>query len=152
MAKMTIKGLDELIQKAEELGREPEAIVKKALFEGAGIVADAIRASVASIPVDESIATRARPKHGITGVEKAGLLSGIGISKMRVEDAAVNLVIGFNGTNADGKKNTTIMRRVESGTTLQAKTPAIRPAVNRSKGAAQDAMRKVFIDELEKSI
>ena len=150
MAKMTIKGLDEFIDKLEKAGQKPEAIVKKALYEGAGVVAEAIRAGVASLPVDESRGTRAKPKHGITGVEKSGLLSGIGISKMRVEDAKVNVAIGFNGTNADGKRNTTIMRRAESGTTTQQKTPAVRPAVNRSKAQAQNAMKEVFIEELEK--
>ena len=150
MAKMTIKGLDELIERLEKAGQKPEAIVKKALFDGAGVVADAIRSGVASLPVDESKGTRRNPKYGITGVEKAGLLAGIGISKMRVENETVNLVIGFNGTNADGTKNTTVMRRCESGVSWQRKTPAIRPAVNRSKSQAQDAMHKVFIDELEK--
>ena len=150
MAKMTINGLDELIARLEKAGRKPEAIVKQALYEGAGVVADAIRASVASIPENESKGTRAHPKLGITGVEKAGLLSGIGISQMRVENETVNLVIGFNGTNADGTKNTTVMRRAESGTSFQKKTPAVRPAVTRSKKAAQDAMQKVFTDELEK--
>lgn len=149
MAKMTIKGLDEFINRLEKAQRKPEDIVKKALYEGAGVVADAIRSSVASLPVDESHGTRARPKHGITGVEKAGLLSGIGISKMRTESAQVNVVIGFNGTNADGKKNTTVMRRAESGTTYQRKTPAVRPAINRSKTAAQNAMEQVFVEELK---
>ena len=149
MAKMQVKGLDEFIKKLEAAQRNPEKIVKKALYEGAGVVADAIRSNVASLPVDESHGTRARPKHGITGVEKAGLLSGIGISKMRTENAQVNVVIGFNGTNADGKKNTTIMRRAESGTSFQRKTPAVRPAVNRSKAAALDAIEEVFIKELD---
>lgn len=146
---MTIKGLDEFITKLEAAQREPEAIVKKALYEGAGIVADAIRSGVASVPVSES---NQRPKHGVTSVEKAGLLSGIGISKMRTEDGTVNVVIGFNGTNKDGKRNTTIMRRLESGTSYQAKYPVIRQAVNRSKANAQEAMQKVFTDELQKLV
>lgn len=149
MARMTIKGLDEFITKLEAAQREPEAIVKKALYEGAGIVADAIRSGVASVPVSES---NQRPKHGVTSVEKAGLLSGIGISKMRTEDGTVNVVIGFNGTNKDGKRNTTIMRRLESGTSYQAKYPVVRQAVNRSKANAQEAMQKVFTDELQKLV
>lgn len=149
MARMTIKGLDEFIAKLEAAQKEPEAIVKKALYEGAGIVADAIRSGVASVPVSES---KRRPKHGVTSVEKAGLLSGIGISKMRTEDGTVNVVIGFNGTNEDGKRNTTIMRRLESGTSYQAKYPVIRQAVNRSKANAQEVMQKVFTDELQKLV
>lgn len=150
MAKMTVTGLDELIKNIENAGKNPEPVVKKSLYYGAGVVASAIRASVASLPVDESHGTRARPKHGITGVEKAGLLDGIGISHMRTENAQVNVVIGFNGTNADGKKNTTIMRRAESGTSFQRKTPAIRPAVSRSKAVALNTIEKAFVKQMKK--
>lgn len=147
--KMTIEGLDELIARAEKAAKNPENIVKKALFDGAGVVTDAIRAGVASIPVSEN---KKRPKHGVTRAEKAGLLDGIGISKMRTEDAAVSVVIGFNGTNSEGHRNTTIMRRLESGTSYQAKYPVVRPAVRRSKADAQEAMREVFLKELNEII
>lgn len=149
MARMSIKGLDEFIEKLEAAGRRPESIVKMALFEGAGVVADAIRAGVSGIPTSEN---KRRPKQGVTADEKAGLLNGIGISHMRTEDETVNVVIGFNGTNAEGHKNTTIMRRLESGTSYQSKYPVVRPAVNRSRKAAQAAMQKVFTDELEKLV
>lgn len=149
---MKINGLDELIARLEAAGRQPEGIVKQALYEGAGIVADAIRSGVSGLQVNEAPGTRARPKTGVTSTEKAGLLHGFGISKMRKESDVVSVVVGFNGTNADGHKNTTIMRRVESGTSFQNKTPVVRPAVNRSKSAAQEAMRKVFTDELNELI
>lgn len=146
---MTIQGLDEFIRKLEEAGKQPENIVKKALYEGAGVVADAIRSGVRQIPTNDG---KRRPKTGVTPVERFGLLSGIGISKMRTEDGTVNVVIGFNGTNRDGKRNTTIMRRLESGTSYQQKYPVVRPAVNRSKAQAQEAMRRVFTEELQKLI
>lgn len=152
MAKMTVKGLDEFIDRLEALGRDPEETVKRVMYVGAGVVADAIRSGVGSMPVDESKGTRRNPKRGVTGTEKSGLLAGIGISHMQTESGKVNLAIGFNGENANGKKNTTVMRRAESGTSYQQKTPTVRPAVNRSKSAAMDAMQKAFKEELENVI
>ena len=46
MAKLTITGLDEYIEKLERLGKNSEGIAKQALYEGAGIVADEIRKEV----------------------------------------------------------------------------------------------------------
>lgn len=149
MAKMTIEGLDDFIRNLERAQKNPEEIVKKALYEGAGVVADAVRSGVAAIPVSEN---KKRPKHGVTRTEKEGLLSGIGISKMRTENAAVSVVIGFNGTNAEGRRNTTVMRRLESGTSTQAKYPVVRPATKRSKASAQEAMQKVFVEEMKKLV
>lgn len=147
MAKMTIKGLDELISNLEKLGRDPEGIVKMALYEGAGRMADAIRAGVNGIPVNEG---KGRNRSGITSSEKQGLLDGIGISKMRSEDGQVTAVIGFAGTNSDGHRNTTIMRRLESGTSYQAKYPVVRPAMNRTKTSVADAMQKTIVEETKK--
>lgn len=141
MAKMQVKGLDELIKKVEEAGKDPEELVKRALWEGAGLMADTIRAGVASIPTGE--------KREITETEKAGLLNGIGISHMRGENGSVSVVIGFNGTNADGKRNTTIMRRVESGSTSVRKRPTVRPAKNRARAAAMEAMRAQFEKDMK---
>lgn len=146
MAKMTIEGLDDFIRNLERAQKNPEEIVKKALYEGAGVVADAVRSGVAAIPVSEN---KKKPKHGVTRAEKAGLLNGIGISKMRMENAAVSVVIGFNGVNEEGRRNTTVMRRLESGTSTQAKYPVVRPATKRSKASAQEAMQKVFVEEMK---
>ena len=141
MAKMQVKGLDELIKKVEEAGKDPEELVKRALWEGAGLMADTIRAGVASIPTGE--------RREITETEQAGLLKGIGISHMREENGSVSVVIGFNGTNADGKRNTTIMRRVESGSTSVRKHPTVRPAKNRARAAALEAMRAQFEKDMK---
>ena len=84
MAKLTITGLDEYIEKLERLGKNSEGIAKQALYEGAGIVADEIRKEVENQPIDEKWGT---PEHQATGIrkkQKKGLLGnivdGMGIS------------------------------------------------------------------------
>lgn len=141
---ITVTGLDELIRKFEAAGKRPEGLVKRALYEGAGVMADAIKASVQSIPVDEKFGTENNPRNGVTAAEKTGLINGVGISHMREENGSVSVVIGFAGVNAEGEKNTTVMRRVESGTSRTRKHPTVRPAKNRTKTAAIAAMQQQF--------
>lgn len=148
MPKMEVKGLDELIKKTEAMGKNPTGYVKRALYVGAGLMADAIKSAVGSLPVSEH-GNKRHPQRGVTAVEKAGLVSGIGISKMSVSGEQVEIVIGFNGTNADGVKNTTTMRRVESGTSIRQKIPTIRPAANRTRAAAFAAMQEQFERDLK---
>ena len=51
MAKMTIKGLDEYAAKLQKLsGGEADKIMKRAVYEGAGRMADKIRAAIQALP------------------------------------------------------------------------------------------------------
>lgn len=148
MPKIEVIGLTELIKKAEQLGKKPTGYVKRSLYVGAGLVADAIKGAVGGLPVSGP-GNIGHKQKGVTAVEKAGLMSGIGISHMKVGDDSVEVVIGFNHTNADGVKNTTTMRRVESGTSIRQKIPTVRPAVNRTKAAAFSAMQRQFEKDLK---
>lgn len=148
MPKMKVEGLDQLIKKTEQLGKNPSGYVKRALYVGAGLMADAIKGAVGGLPVSDP-GNKRHKQRGVTAVEKAGLVSGIGISHMKTGSNTVEVVIGFNGTNADGVKNTTTMRRVESGTSIRQKIPTVRPAANRTKTAAFSAMQEQFAKDLK---
>ena len=141
---MKITGLDELIKKVEGMGKRPEGLVKRALYMGAGVMADAMKSAVGALPVDEHFGTKKDKRNVLTADQRAGLVDGLGISKMREEDGAVSVVIGFDGTNKDGERNTTVMRRVESGTSRTEKLPVIRQTKNRTRAAAMKAMREQF--------
>lgn len=141
MARLKVTGLDEMIRKVEAAGKQPEELVKRSLYEGAGLVADNLKAAVGAIPTGG--------KRQITSEQRAGLQSGIGISHMREENGSVSVVIGFNGQNPDGHKNTTIMRRVESGSSSTEKYPTVRPTARRSKAAAMAAMQKQFEEDIK---
>lgn len=128
----------------EQQAQHPEGLVKRAVYKGAGVMADIAKTAVDAIPVDENYGTEQKPRSGITSEEKASLVLGFGISRMDVRDGQVQVSIGFHGRNANGLKNSTVMRRVESGTSYMRKTPTIRPAANRGKAAAISAMREQF--------
>lgn len=149
MPRMEVKGLDDLIKSTEALAKNPAGYVKRALWVGAGMTADAIKAAVASLPVASEPGNKKHPMRGVTSVEKAGLVTGVGISRMYETGQTVEVVIGFNGENADGDKNTTTMRRIESGTSIRRKIPTIRPAVNRTRAKAFSAMQEQFARDLQ---
>ena len=85
----------------------------------------------------------------LTADQRAALVNGLGISRMREESGAVSVVIGFAGTNKDGERNTTVMRRVESGTSRTEKLPVIRQTKNRTRAAAMAAMREQFEEDIK---
>lgn len=128
-----------------------DELIGKAVFEGAGIVADAIRAGINALPESPS------SRHGLTAKQKQGLANGLGISRMKDEGGFVNVKIGFNGYNGHvskkfpkGQPNAMIARSAEKGTSYAPAQRFVAPAVNRTKDAAEHAMQDVVESGIEK--
>lgn len=137
MARITFKGLEEYEKKLSLLAKDTEQICGAAIYEGASIMADEIKAGIRSLPRK-------------TGVTQEGLEKGFGISKLREDNGFYNVKLGFAGYNANGEPNVMMARIMESGTSKVPKHPFVRPAVNRAKAAAQDKMAVVLDEEIEK--
>lgn len=127
MAKFTMKGLDEYVSALVALGRVSNGMIKRAVYDGAGVVADEVRAGIDSLPERE-------------GITKEGLREGLGLSQMKDEDGYINTALGFAGYNARGVPNILMARIMESGTSKVKKHPFIRPALARVKDRAVAAM------------
>ncbi len=148
MAKWIVgRGLDEYLSKLGNLAANSEEMCKMAGYEGAAVVADAIRANIQALPVGQ-------PKQGkVTAPQKAGLLDGFGISPFRNDSGYIHVKIGMDGYNSTvnkiypkGQPNAMIARSLESGNSKFPKHPFIGPAVNKSKKAAEEKM-KLVIDQ-----
>ncbi len=139
MARITFKGLEEYEKKLSLLAKDTEQICGAAIYEGASIVADEIKAGIRSLPRK-------------TGVTQKGLEEGFGISKLREDNGFYNVKLGFEGYNANGEPNVMMARIMESGTSKVPKHPFVRPAVNRAKAAAQERMAAVLDVEIEKIV
>lgn len=137
MARITFKGMEEYEKKLSLLAKDAEQICGAAIYEGASIMADEIKAGIRSLPRK-------------TGVTQEGLEKGFGISKLREDNGFYNVKLGFEGYNANGEPNVMMARIMESGTSKVPKHPFVRPAVNRAKAAAQDKMAAVLDEEIEK--
>ena len=153
MATLKTIGFDEYVDGLENIYEQSEKTVGKMIYEGAGTVADAVRASIASIPSREIYETSGGSRHqrGITDVERKGLSDTLGISRVRNDNGFINVRIGFDGYNdhvtanyPKGHPNSMVARSIESGTSWLDKTPFIAPAVAASRNKAEQVMEEIF--------
>ena len=163
MATFQFKRLEEYALKLSNLVANTEEIAGKAIYKAAGLVTDAVRKNIESLPErkgtkgHESYGTPERPLRGVTPKGKKGLLAGLGITPLGNEDGYWNVKIGFDGYNTvktkkypRGQPNQLVARGVESGTSWLEKTPFVAPAVRKTRKAAIAAMQEVIDTELEK--
>lgn len=158
MAKITFPGLNDYELMISKLSKGVDDIAGKAIYAGAGIVADAIKENIKDLPIVRGYGTEKDPlPGGVTAPQKAGLIDGLGISPMQNDAGFLNVKIGFDGYNAtktekypQGQPNQLVARGVESGTSWKQKKPFIRPAINASKSRAEAEMARILDQEIEK--
>lgn len=157
MAKIDFKGIDDYAKALGILWKDSENIVKKAVYEGADVVANEIKQGLRSIPVDERVGTKENPVEGVGRRQKADLIDGFGLSPMENKDGYINTKAGFDGYGSiktkkypKGQPLAMLMRSVESGTSFRKKTPVIRKAVMRARKAAEAKMAETVEGEIKK--
>lgn len=137
MAKMTVSTGEEFLLKLSRLSAGmASGIAKKAIYKGAGCVADEIKQQL----------------HNTVSEEATGdLEASIGITTMEQDaNGDWNAKIGFDGYDRNGTPNQLKARVLESGSSTRQKHPFIRPAVNRAKPKAEALMEQVIKEETEK--
>lgn len=156
MARLSVSGLDEYIEKLESIRKSAEGITRKTLYEGAGIAADALRAALDALPTDNDRSWGHRPR-GITDAQKASLAKGLGIAPFQSEEERIHTLIGFHGYSShktkkypQGQPLALIARIAESGTSFSKKTPFVRKAAKNAERKAELRMKEVFENEIEK--
>lgn len=159
MAKVKIKGLREYENKLLKLEHLTREMLGEAIYQGAGLVADAVKSSIESIPIDERYVTGGQMLYGITPDQKAGLRSGFGIARLRDDNGYLNVKLGFDGYNSQvtksypgGQPNSLIARSVNAGTSFRQRIPFIDNAVNQTRGAAEQKMTEVVETEIGKAM
>ncbi len=136
MAKVTFK-LGDYANKLVKLRSEYEEVAKKAVYEGASIVANEIRNNLENVVSDEA-----------TGE----LLNSLGISPIQRDKVGnFNAKVGFSGYDFKGVPNQLKARVLESGSSKQKKRPFVRPAISNTKSRVEKAMYRV-VDEAVKKI
>lgn len=163
MAKIDFKGIDAYAQALARMESGSEEIIKRAVYNGAAVVADAIKDGINSIPIQEGenglspIGTPENPLYGITRKQKGDLLDGFGLAPMENDGGYIQTKAGFDGYGSTrtkaypkGLPNVVLMRSVESGNSFRKKTPVIRRAVTKSRKPAEKVMDETINSELEK--
>lgn len=163
MAKIFFKGIDEYAKRLSKLGSESEEIIKRAVYKGAAIVADEIKAGINSIPIQEGnnglppMGTEENKLYGISRKQKGDLMDGFGLAPMKNENGYIQTKAGVDGYGSiptkkypNGVPNVMLMRSIESGTSFRDKHPVFRQATNRARGKAEQAMAEELDKQLEK--
>lgn len=158
MARFEFGGIDTYIQQLNKLqAATRDDVIGKTVYAGAEVVADSVRSAIQALPVGSGQASGNELVDTVTLPQKAGLLDGFGISRMKDDDGFVNVKLGFDGYNSTrtekyprGQPNVLIARSVNSGTTFRKKTKFVDKAVNSAKKAAEAAMDAACSREIEK--
>lgn len=159
MARMTFKAGNEYALKLSRLATGSEEIAKKAIYEGAKVVADAIKDNLESLPEDKFRYLRDGDKFtGLPKQQKQDLVDSFGVTPISQDNSGNwNAKIGFDGYGSiptakypQGIPNQLLARAVESGSSVRQKTPFVRRAVNASKAKAKKAMEATIDKEIEK--
>lgn len=143
MAKIEFTGIDEYLAQLKRLGDSSEGLCKRALYDGAAVVADAVRREVESLPTTD----RNGDPQQVLEYEKQGLLDGLGIATMKDEDGRISTRIDFDGYNRlvskkypNGHPNSMVARAINSGTSKRPKNAFMARAVKAAKAKARAAM------------
>lgn len=154
MARITTKGLDDVLTKLDKLGDLSRETIGEIIYDGAGVMADAIKAEIQGLPVTTQRYTAGATVKGITSAQKAGLLDGFGISKMEDNGGTYNIKLGFAGYNSQrtnkypqGQPNSMIARSLCSGTSFREKNDFVGRAM-RKKKACIEAMRQKATEKI----
>lgn len=141
---MKMEGLEELSAILGRLDSEAELVASGALYEGAGVIADAMSNAVDSIKTAPF--KYKRESRMPSPEEKEALRGKIGIAKFRKNGSEVDTIVGFtrgNGYVMLGKRKTAvrlIARSINSGTSFMDKQPVFRKAASKTKASAEAAM------------
>ena len=158
MATFQFGGIDNYIAQLNKLQQSTkDSVVGKTVYAGAAVVADSVRRAIQALPVGDGRARDGGLVDTVTLPQKAGLLDGFGVSRMKDDNGFVNVKLGFDGYNSTrtekyprGQPNALIARAVNSGTTFRKKTKFVDKAVNSAKKAAESAMGAACSREIEK--
>lgn len=159
MAKLKFTGLDEYVSQLKKLEKVSRECIGAAIYDGAGLVADAVKENIQALPIDKRYAGRSVMLNGITEEQKQGLIDGFGIAPLQDENGYLNVKLGFAGYNSQitkshpgGQPNSMIARSVNSGTSFRQRIPFVDNAVRSNKAQCEAKMKETFDKELKKAL
>lgn len=164
MAKFKMDNVDGFIEmemQLSKLGKQSKEVAEKMVYEGAKVVADAIKSELVGLPEENFRHLNDGDKFsGIPKGHKKDLIDGFGVTHIDVDsDGNTNAKIGFDGYGSyktkkypKGLPNPLLARAIESGSSVRKKNPFVRRGFNKSKEKAVKAMRKIMDEEVKKIV
>lgn len=159
MAKCKIEGLSEYSQQLNQLYNDALPIIRQCLYDGAAVMADAIKGAIDQIPTrsNKEFGSATNMLSGITAKQKQGLRESFGISPMSDRNNQQSVKCGFDGYNdvatekyPNGQPNQLIARAIESGTSWLQPCHFMSKAINANKAAVEEKMAETCDAEIAK--
>jgi len=142
MARLTIKDFSDFEQRIAKLEGSVVGVCKMGVYDGAAKVADALADAVGGLGTDIAAG-------GVTDAQRAGLIEGLGVAKMRDDGGRVTTSVSFSGYNSQatsgypkGQPNVMIARSLEGGSSVNRPTRFASRAVRRARAGAEAAMKE----------
>lgn len=156
MAKIQFKGLEEYSAKLNRLSAlSRNKVIGAAVYDGASIVADAVKAEIQALPVDDSHDKKSKINGPSSDVKKA-LLEHMGVAPIQDDNGFLNVKVGFDGYTGTatpryprGKPVPMLARAVQSGTSFMEGHAFVKTAVRKSRKKAEETMKKRVEEEIE---
>ena len=154
--KISTSGMDDLLGKLQKAGDAAHDIAAAGLYEGAGVMADAVSQAVRSIATEPFRYAAGGRRRLPSPEEKAVLeVAEKGVAHFRDDGGSVNTSVGLNaagyGTVAGRTKPVgLIANSINSGTSFMSKQPFYRRAQSQSKGQALGKMETKLREEIDK--
>lgn len=165
MARIELQGFDTYLRQIEALERNSLKLCKAAVYPGAAVLADALKASTEALPTISDKAalgnfSAGRVNTALSESQKAGLLASFGISKIRRDKKGmVQTSVGFTGYNSvktrhfpNGQPNAEVARSLEKGTSYLRRTSFVAGAVRAAEPAAVAAMAEAADQYIERKM
>lgn len=155
------KGTSDYVLWLAKLEEGQDAIAKKAIYEGAKIMAVEIENNLDALPTDKFRYLEEGEKFsGVPERQKADLIASFGIAEIKQSELGNwNTKLGFDGfgslpTNAYpyGLPNNLLARAIESGSSVRVKTPFMKKSVDAAKGRVEAKMAEVVETEIKKIV
>ena len=138
MPKIQLKGLDDTVFVLNRLTDKSEGVIKRAIYDGAGILADAVRANIDTIKTGGPSDWERRRRE----TQKAGLRAGLTTFKIEEAGGTIAGGVGFDGYNELGQANRMIARVFNSGTSFSSRQPFFERALrSETESALRDRRR-----------
>lgn len=154
--KISTSGMDDLLGKLQKAGDAAHDIAAVGLYEGAGVMADAVSQAVRSIAT-EPFRYAAGGRRRLASPEEKAVLEAAqkGVAHFRDDGGSVNTSVGLNaagyGTVAGRTKPVgLIANSINSGTSFMTKQPFYRRAQSQSKGQALGKIETKLREEVDK--
>ena len=145
MAKVKgVKGGDEFSALLSNLaGDQVIPVMKAACYAGAGVLADALKSEIQSLPEQDGYMPKGKKRNVIGKHDKRMMQERLGVSHIEATGDKADVVVSFSGYNnrptkkyPQGVPIPLIARSIESGSSVREKNPFIRRAFNSAKSSA----------------